>query len=218
MSTRRLIAWMFAFVPMTITMIVLPALPDRVPAHYGLDGRVTRFGSKYELLIMPAVTIGMSLFWLLLEKHLMKDKEKGPHNSRTMFRIGLVMTLILTILTALFLYLAYKSAENTSALDYLKVIAVVLSASWVAIGNVLPKLKQNGLVGIRTPWTLASENNWYKTHRVGGKIAVTTGITSGLLCLFVFAGEVGVWVSLGSSLAMLVPIVAYSYRLYKREG
>lgn len=218
MTTKRLITWILAFVPITITMIVLPILPDKIPAHYGFDGNVTRFGSKYELLIMPVITIGMSFIWLLLEKQLMRNKEKGPHNSQAIFWINLVMTLTFTVLTILFLYLTYKGAGSINDFDYQKIVAITLSIGWIVIGNVLPKLKQNGLVGIRTPWTLASENNWYKTHRIGGKIAVITGITSGLLCLFVFSGEIGIWVSLVSSICMLVPIVIYSYLVYKREG
>ncbi len=218
MTTMRLITWILAFVPITITMIVLPILPDKIPAHYGFDGNVTRFGSKYELLIMPVITIGMSFIWLLLEKQLMRNKEKGPHNSQAIFWINLVMTLTFTVLTILFLYLTYKGAGSINDFDYQKIVAITLSIGWIVIGNVLPKLKQNGLVGIRTPWTLASENNWYKTHRIGGKIAVITGITSGLLCLFVFSGEIGIWVSLVSSICMLVPIVIYSYLVYKREG
>ncbi|MBF7095909.1 SdpI family protein [Alkalibacter mobilis] len=218
MTIKRLINWILALTPIVITLIVLPVLPDKIPAHYGFDGNVTRFGSKYELLIMPIITIGIFLLWLLLEKHLMKDKEKGAHNSRGIFWISIVMTFTFAMLQVVFLYSAYRGVGNLDDFDYQKIIAVALSASWIVIGNVLPKLKQNGLVGIRTPWTLASENNWYKTHRMGGKLAVVTGTISGLLCLFVFSGEVGIWVSLGSSIAMLVPIAIYSYLVYKREG
>lgn len=128
------------------------------------------------------------------------------------------MTLTFTVLTFLFLVLTYKGVGSTNDFNYQKIVAIALSIGWIVIGNILPKLKQNGLVGIRTPWTLASENNWYKTHRMGGKIAVITGIASGLLCLFVFSGEIGIWVSLVSSILMLVPIVIYSYLVYKREG
>lgn len=218
MSTKRLITWILAFVPMIITMMVLPILPDKIPAHYGLDGNVTRFGSKYELLTMPIITISMQFVWLLLEKHLMKDKEKGPHNSQAIFWINLVVTLIFTVLTISFFYLAYRGAGSINDIDYQKNVAIALSISWIVIGNILPKLKQNGLVGIRTTWTLASENTWYKTHRMGGKIAVITGMASGLLCLFVFNGETGIWVSLASSIIMLMSIVIYSYLVYKREG
>jgi len=218
MSTKRFVTWIIAFVPMMITMMVLPVLPDKIPAHYGPGGNVTRFGSKYELLTMPIITIGMQVIWLLLEKHLMKDKEKGPHNSQAVFWINLAVTLTFTVLTVSFLYLAYRGAGSINDIDYRKIVAIALSLSWIVIGNILPKLKQNGLVCIRTTWTLASENTWYKTHRMGGKIAVITGMASGLLCLFVFNGETGIWVSLASSIIMLVSIVIYSYFVYKREG
>ncbi|NLT12619.1 MAG: SdpI family protein [Clostridiaceae bacterium] len=124
----------------------------------------------------------------------------------------------LIIATIVFLYLTYKGVESINDFDYQKIVAIALSINWIVIGNILPKLKPNGLVGIRTPWTVASENNWYKTHRLGGKIAVITGIVSGLMCLFVFSGEIGIWVSLVSSIFMFVPIVIYSYLLYKSEG
>lgn len=218
MPIKRLITWILAFTPIIMTIIVWPVLPDKIPAHYGFDGNVTRFGSKYELLIMPIVTISIAFLWTLLEKHLMKDKEKGPHNLKGISWINFVMTFTFTVLTVLFLYLAYMGAENINDFDFQKIVAIALSACWIVIGNILPKLKQNGLIGIRTPWTLASENNWYKTHRMGGKIAFITGIISGLLSLFVFKGEVGIWVSLGSSVAMIIPIVIYSYLIHKKES
>jgi len=219
MRSRRLITWILAFLPLIITVIALPVLSDKIPAHYGLDGYVTRFGSKYEMLLIPMITIIFCFLWLFLEKHLMKDSEKGPHNVRVIFWISLIVNLTFTALTAWFLHTAYVEAESIKnvSVDYLKIVAIALSINWIVIGNVLPKCKQNGLVGIRTPWTLASENNWYKTHRMGGKIALITGIISGLLCI-VFNGTIGMWISLGSSIAMLVPIVIYSYLVYKHEG
>ena len=36
----------------------------------------------------------------------------------------------------------------------------------------MPKLKVNHTVGIRLPWTLQSEDNWHKTHRLAGKLWV----------------------------------------------
>jgi uncharacterized membrane protein len=73
------------------------------------------------------------------------------------------------------------------------------------------------LVGIRTPWTLASEEVWIKTHRLGGKLMVLGGLLivgasflplpSGLLAgLF------------GALLAVMVGVpVVYSYLLWRRE-
>src|SRR5690554_2296858 len=99
MRSRRLITWILAFLPLIITVIALPVLPDKIPAHYGLDGYVTRFGSKYEMLLIPMITIIFCFLWLFLEKHLMKDSEKGPHNVRVIFWISLIVNLTFTALT-----------------------------------------------------------------------------------------------------------------------
>ena len=209
MSLKRLINCILACIPLIITVIVLPLLPDRIPAHYDFSGNITRYGSKYETLIIPIVAIVLCFFWLLLEKHLMRDAEKGPHNVKAIFWISLIINIVFIGMTAFFLYSAHNEAVNK--LGFEKAAAIAICISWIIIGNILPKIKQNGLVGIRTPWTLASESNWYKTHRMGGKIAVITGSILGLLCLFILNGEIGLWIALGSSIAMIVPMVLYSY-------
>ena len=47
---------------------------------------------------------------------------------------------------------------------------------FIIIGNYLPKCKQNYTVGIKLPWTLNSEENWNKTHRLAGYVFMLCGI------------------------------------------
>ncbi|MFB5193136.1 SdpI family protein [Alicyclobacillus fastidiosus] len=47
---------------------------------------------------------------------------------------------------------------------------------FMLLANVLPRLQPNWLVGIRTPWTLSSEESWRKTHRLGGQLGIPIGI------------------------------------------
>ena len=87
----------------------------------------------------------------------------------------------------------------------------------LVIGNQLGKSRSMYLVGIRTPWTLASEEVWVRTHRLGGKLMVLAGLAmigaallplpSGLLWTVLIAAVI---------LAAVVPIV-YSYLLWRRE-
>lgn len=44
-------------------------LPDQVPAHYNAQGEVDRLGSKWELLILPTVSLFLLLFLQVLEKY-----------------------------------------------------------------------------------------------------------------------------------------------------
>ena len=98
MRTKRLISWLFSFISLLITFFVLPMLPDMIPAHYGFDGNVTRYGSKYEMLILPTITICMGFFWLLMDKIAVKDKEKGAQNMKVLFWANIATTLLFTVI------------------------------------------------------------------------------------------------------------------------
>jgi uncharacterized membrane protein len=70
-------------------------------------------------------------------------------------------------------------------------------------------------LGIRTPWTLASDEVWGRTHRLAGRLFI-------LLGLIMFAGvlfEIPVAVLLGMVGVIVVVPVVYSYVIYRRvEG
>ncbi|MCK9482692.1 MAG: SdpI family protein, partial [Bacteroidia bacterium] len=77
-----------------------------------------------------------------------------------------------------------------------------------------PKSKQNFTIGIRLPWTLASEENWNKTHRfagwvwtIGSLILIITSII-GFSALTIFI--------VITALMSIIPIV-YSYIYYQKE-
>lgn len=219
MRTRRLLFWLLAFAPLLITFFVLPILPDRIPAHYGFDGAVTRYGSKYEMLILPIITIGMAFFWLLMKKIASKDKEKGTQNVKVLYWSSVTTTLVFIVLQIWYLRLSYTSADNiySGEFDLMKVIAICMGIAYIIIGNLLPKCKQNYIVGIRTIWTLESELSWYKTHRLGGKVMVLWGIISTLLCLFIFDGIIALLISVGGLVVVIIPIMLYSRYVYKQE-
>jgi uncharacterized membrane protein len=51
-----------------VLLYVWKTLPDKVPAHYNAAGKVDRWGSKWELLILPFVGIFIALLMGVLEK------------------------------------------------------------------------------------------------------------------------------------------------------
>ena len=97
------------------------------------------------------------------------------------------------------------------------VMLVSVGLMFVLIGNQLGKSRSMYLVGIRTPWTLASEEVWIKTHRLGGKLMVLGGL---LLALFAFLPlPSGLFATLFGGIVAIVVIVpiVYSYLLWRRE-
>jgi uncharacterized membrane protein len=69
-------------------------------------------------------------------------------------------------------------------------------------------------VGIRTPWTLSSEQVWKKTHHLGGKLFKIAGI---IAMAGVFFGHYAIWFVLLPILAVSVYTVVYSYFEYQKE-
>ena len=47
------------------TLIAMAFLPDIIPVHFDIHGEVDRWGSKYELLILPGV---LALMWSICDK------------------------------------------------------------------------------------------------------------------------------------------------------
>jgi uncharacterized membrane protein len=52
----------------------------------------------------------------------------------------------------------------------------VYSVLIIGPGNVMPKLPRDGLVGVRTPWTLTDPGVWERTHRVAGYLCTLAGL------------------------------------------
>ena len=219
MIIKRLTAWIFAFIPLIITLVVLPALPDRVPAHYGIGGDATRYGSKYEMLILPLMAIALFFLFIFLERITSKDKEKARQNQKVLYWIGIALSALLTALHCWILYAAHTGLGNLyeGEIDFLKIFAVCLGLFWVVIGNVLPKCKQNYIVGIRIIWTLRSELSWHKTHRFGGRLIFGFGILSVILSLIIPVSAVSLMITVLGFLVLIIPILMYSYIIYKQD-
>ncbi|MBM7660215.1 putative membrane protein [Bacillus mesophilus] len=59
----------FCYIGSIILLIsVWNQLPEKVPGHYNMAGEVDRWGSKWELLILPVVGAFMAIFMQVLEK------------------------------------------------------------------------------------------------------------------------------------------------------
>ena len=90
-------------------------------------------------------------------------------------------------------------------------VYLFLGLVFIIVGNYMPKVKQNYFLGIKLPWTYASEENWNKTHRMAGKLWVAGGIL--FLANFFFRIQ---WMEVIIMFAMILIPVVYSY-LYSRK-
>jgi uncharacterized membrane protein len=93
-----------------------------------------------------------------------------------------------------------------------QIIPLMTGGLFILIGNYLSKFPRNFFVGIRTPWTLASDEVWNRTHRLGGWVFILAGLVLAATAFFPGAMPVVIVVVV---VAALVPVL-YSLWLYRR--
>ena len=83
------------------------------------------------------------------------------------------------------------------------------------IMSMMAGVTENFFLGIRTPWTLASDEVWSQTHRLGGRVFVLIGFFMFVNAFFRFPES---WLFGSIVVLALVPVI-YSYVLYRKiEG
>jgi uncharacterized membrane protein len=202
-----LIAAMTAF-----ALAVYGRLPEQVPTHFDFSGEPDDWMARFPgAFILPAVTAGIYLLLFALRS----IDPRRAHYARfedTYWVILNVLALIMAAIHVLSLGLALGWP-----IDMGRAITVTIGILFIGLGNVLPRLRSNWWMGIRTPWTLESEVVWRETHRVGGWTFVAAGLVLVVAGLSLPPGP-RVWASgiaLGAGVA--VPLV-YSYVAYRRAG
>lgn len=188
-------------------------LPDDalLPVHWNIMGEADRFAGKWEaLLMLPAIAAGISLLLYVLPA--VEPKKRGLERSQ-----GLYLASWLGVLFVLGLaHAAVLGVAVGHPVSVVPLIAGGLGVLFLLIGNQLGKSRRMFTVGIRTPWTLASEEVWIRTHRLGGRLMVGAGVV--LLALIgIGARDIVVgWALAGSIAAVVLVPVIHSFLLWRR--
>lgn len=185
----------------------------RLPVHWSLDGTPDRYAGRWEALLMPvAIAAGVSLLFYFLPR--LEPRRKGLERSRGLY-LWAWAGLLLVSLAIQFVNIAVAYGWGIAPH---RVIAGAVGLLLILIGNQLGKSRSMYMVGIRTPWTLASEEVWMKTHRLGGKLMLLAGLVIAIGALLPLSSRI-LAILTGASIAVaaLVPVI-YSYLLWRRES
>lgn len=187
-------------------------LPARVPIHWNAAGRVDGWGPSWvNAFLLPAIACLVYLLFLYIP---LIDPARRNYpafeGSLRAFRLLIVGFLVLVHLVVVGASMGYPVKVDV-------VIRAAIPLLFVGLGTRLPKLKPNWFFGIRTPWTLANEEVWERTHRVAGAIWVWGGLAL-VLCAFLPPGVGFPAFVAGIVVLALVPVV-YSAVIHPRiEG
>ncbi|MGO9777936.1 MAG: SdpI family protein [Terracidiphilus sp.] len=188
------------------TALLYPHFPARVPYHWNYHMEPDHFGPAWVLyLIGPGFMAGVMLMTWLFPWLSPKRFEIDGFWS-TYHRVMLLFFGIMAYLYAVMLW-----SDCGRSIDLGRAMLSGVCVFIALFGNVMGKLRRNFYLGVRTPWTLASERVWNATHRFAAKTFVAGGLVGlifSILGLFLSA-------ILATLVGALAPVV-YSLVIYKQ--
>jgi uncharacterized membrane protein len=167
-------------VAVALTAVLYPQLPERMPTHFDLHGvadgwMVRRIGAW----LLPVLAAGT---WLLLRLGgvILPRAWSERFAASPTSMVGALVASLFCALHCVILYAAMAKPPTVAVS-----LGLVLGGFWALLGLLMPKIRRNPWIGVRTPWTLSSDENWARTHRMAGYAFVAAGL------LAVFAVAVG---------------------------
>ena len=192
--------------PIIVGIVLWDKLPDKVAVHFNVNNEADNWAGK------GMAVCGIPIFLLVMHWVCViatqLDKRKSHIDNK-------MMTSLLWICPALSVTgstIMYMYALNIQVKIGM-VCIILMGIIFMVLGNFLPKCKRNSVVGVRTSWTLGSDDNWRATNRMAGWCYVVAGAVSILTAIFeniiIFFSVV--------VLAAVIPII-YSYWYSKKHG
>ncbi len=187
-----------------------PDLPEKMPSHWNAQGEVDAWSGKdFAVFFFPGITLAIYLLitFIPLIDPLRRNYPKF-HLPYFWFRTVFVIFFVL-----LYFYTLWAALGTKLNINFF--IIPALSVLFILIGIFLPQVRKNYFVGIKTPWTIHSEEVWDKTHRFGGKCFIAAGVFALISLLFPkYFLSIFIAVIL---LAAFIPVI-YSYLAFRKIG
>jgi uncharacterized membrane protein len=184
--------------------------PAQVVTHWNFYGQPDAWGGKTaNAWMFPGILTAMYILFSILP-NFDPRKDRYPEFGKvySLFKNIFLLVMLIVMLAAGLYNLGYNVQ-----IQY--VVPTVIGLLMIVIGNYMGKIKPNWFMGIRTPWTLSSENVWNKTHRVGGYAFIVFGLI--LIVVPFLPAALGLTAFVAGILIVTFGTFVYSYLVYRQE-
>ena len=205
---RELVPLAILTAVIVLAFVYGPGLPDQVPSHFDANGYPDDTMPRTTfLLVIPGMVAGLYVFLTFIPfiDPLWQKIQPRYHVLLLLrdFTMGFLLMMFIVNLIAV-----RDGRLSTTAMG------IGLGILFMLIGNYLPKTPRNWFFGIRSPWTMSSDEVWRKSHLFGGWWFVGAGL---LIAVLSVAGVSMQYLLPG----VLVPTVivtsfVYPYLLFRR--
>ncbi len=190
--------------PIVVGVLLWDQLPAEMATHFGEDGQPDDWSPK-EFAVFGLPLFLLAVHWFCVAFIGVDPKRKNISDKMMLLVLWLVPIVSIFGNGSMYLY-EMNHAVNTTIIG-----TMLVGCIFLILGNYMPKMKQSYTLGIKLPWTLNSEENWNRTHRLAGWVTMLAGV---LVLIGGFVEQFWV-VFVAIVLVVGVPML-YSYLLYKK--
>ncbi|MEX0875116.1 MAG: SdpI family protein [Actinomycetota bacterium] len=206
------VGWIAIVGAFAFSLATYSRLSERVPIHWNIEFEPNGYASKLTAALgLPLLMLSMPVIVAILVKI---DPRRTSHELHR-DTLWAVINLVIVMLGAL--HVLVLGLALGWRIDSARAFSILIGGLFVGIGNLLPRIRPNWFFGIRTPWTLSSDDVWRQTHRLGAWASIAGGL---LLAIAGFQPvewfRSAAWIA-SIGLIAAVPIV-YSYVIWMRLG
>ena len=202
-----------ALLPLAYLAFVYDSLPQTVAVHFDFELKPDRMGNKSELWWATGVVAGVSIvtYFLLNNIHRIDPKRKNAAPSAIFHKLAFGLVIFIAAIN----FMIIRMAQGDTVLQ--NFVFPLLGVMLAFIGNYMVHIKPNYFAGFRLPWTLNNNENWRKTHQLGGRLWFAGGLLIAVVSLFLPTEAAFIFFLAAITLMVAIPLV-YSYRLFKKQS
>jgi uncharacterized membrane protein len=193
---------------MTAGKLLSNQMGASLATHWNAAGEADGYGSTFTgLYLIPILTIILTAFILAVPN--IDPLKANIETFRSDYHI-------FVLVFAGFMYYVYSLTLAWNMGLRFSMNALLTPAFglfFILTGRLMLKAKRNYFIGIRTPWTLANDEVWRKTHQLGGKLFIISGILTAATVLYPPAA---LYVLLATSIVAANIAIVYSYFEFRK--
>ena len=103
-----------------------------------------------------------------------------------------------------------------ATIDIAKVSCILCGIMFIVLGNFMTKAKRNAVVGLRTVWSMHSDDTWRKSNRFGAICIIVTGFLTIITTIYTSGMTSTIFMLIYVLLAAIVAVI-YSKKVYDQE-
>ncbi len=191
------------------TIAIYSKLPQTIATHFDINGNPDSYGNRSTIFITAILPLASLFFMTILPK--IDPRAENYQKFKTPYAIikAVTVTVLIGVHGLIVLY-TLKIIDNPSG-----ALAFYIALLFIVMGNYLPKVKHNYFVGVKTPWTLASETSWRTTNRLAGYMFSAVGV---LILISLFINQrVAFYIMIGGAIGTGVIATVISYIVFNNE-